>query len=211
MFRKLVPLVPEQHKSLQLSSQASYAFAADQALVSLVGAEMHRAALSFPVAFMRQEVAAEAGKDAAVTYTPMAVLSFQPGRNLFVGPEGQWLGDYVPAILRGYPFHLLSTREDPDRKVLCVDEDSPRLVPENGQPLFAEDGKLTELTSGIFDFLVQTDRNRQATRRAVSELADWTSSSLGTSKSTMAGRNVSCKGCSKWTKAALTPCPTKIS
>ena len=50
-----------------------------------------------------------------------------PEHNLFVGPDGHWLGGYVPASLRSYPFRVLGS-EGSGQLALCVDEDSGLVV-----------------------------------------------------------------------------------
>src|SRR4051812_2167131 len=90
-----------------------YKFAAKEAVVSIVGAEFRRAALAMPIAFMQSS-----GR-----YVPVAVLSLTSGHNMFVGAKGEWLGLYVPALLRGYPFRLLPNQDGSDR-VFSVDENS---------------------------------------------------------------------------------------
>ena len=51
----------------------------------------------------------------------VALLSPIPGLNLFVSGTGEWLGTYVPLLLRTYPFRLTP---DPSTKqlVLAVDD-----------------------------------------------------------------------------------------
>ena len=47
-------------------------------------------------------------------YSPVALMGLTKEANVFVGPAGQWLGGYVPAVLRTYPFRLPSAgREQP--------------------------------------------------------------------------------------------------
>ena len=70
-----------------------------------------------PIAFVEQ-----AGR-----FVPMAVMGLTPEHNLFVGPEGQWLGGYLPAAMRSYPFRLLRS-EGSEQMTLCVDEDSGLVV-----------------------------------------------------------------------------------
>src|SRR5690348_14684245 len=75
-----------------------YAFAAAAATAPIVGAELARAVLTMPCAFMQQK----SGR-----YTLVAVLSTFPGRNMFVSPDMRWLGPYVPLWFRVYPFRVL--------------------------------------------------------------------------------------------------------
>jgi hypothetical protein len=87
----------EHHGGKKWLRFKGYAFAAAEALVPIVGAELARAALSMPLALSEQSEG----------YTLVALLSPIPGRNMFVGPDGRWLLGYVPAWYRSYPFRLL--------------------------------------------------------------------------------------------------------
>ena len=102
-------------------------------------------------------------------------MSPVPGRNLFVGPAGQWLGSYAPAALRGYPFSLAPV-EGSDKKVLCIDEDSGWVVEGDTNPdatkFFEQDGVPSAALKAILDFLLQIEQNRTATDLAVAALAE---------------------------------------
>ena len=63
-------------------------------------AEVGQVGSWMPIAFIEQ-----AGR-----FVPMAMMCPMPEHNLFVGPDGQWLGGYVPASLRSYPFRLVRPR-----------------------------------------------------------------------------------------------------
>jgi len=108
-----------------------YAFAAGETLIPLVVAELAQAVPAMPLGFV------QSGKG----FQLVAVTSLQPGGNLFVAPDGRWLGAYVPAALRGYPFRLVKPQDRAD-SVLCIDEASG-LVVEGGQgeTFFDEDGR----------------------------------------------------------------------
>ena len=53
---------------------------------------------------------------------PVAIQGLVSGQNWFVGPDGKWVGDYLPAIYGCYPFRL--ARMENDNLVLCIDEES---------------------------------------------------------------------------------------
>ena len=140
-----------------------YGFAAAEMIVPLVGAEFAKAAVAMPIAFVGEPGA----------FRPVALLSLLPGRNLFVGPDGKWLGGYVPAALRGHPFALLRP-EGADQSVLCVAEDTGLVVDAGApgaEPFFDADGAPAPPVKPVLDFLVQLDANRIATGRAVAALA----------------------------------------
>lgn len=134
----------------------SYQFAAQDALAPIVVKEMPKACLMLPIAFTH------IGDD----FVPVAVQGLQPGKNLFVAPDGRWVARYVPAIYRGYPFALANTEDG--RQVLCFQENSG-LLGDEGEPFF-EDDKPTKAVNDILDFLTQLAVNRAATSRICSLL-----------------------------------------
>jgi len=129
----------------------SYQFAAKDALAPIVVKEMPKACLILPIGF------AHIGED----FVPVVVQGLQPGKNLFVAPDGRWVARYVPAVYRGYPFALANTEDG--RQVLCFQEESG-LLSDEGEPFF--DGeKPTKGVNDVLDFLTQMAANRAATAR----------------------------------------------
>ena len=89
----------------------------------------------------------EVQREAAVLVQPregsgrqlVALLGFEKDENLFLS-EG-WDGRYVPAFLARGPFLIGYGAEAPDAQpVVYVDEASPRIVREGGEPIFTERG-----------------------------------------------------------------------
>lgn len=155
----IIPITLERHASLRWQRQANYAFAETQVLAPLVAAELPKAAMVLPTGFIEQSDA----------FAPVAVLGLQPGNNLFVAADGRWLGTYLPAILRGYPFHLAQTGEG--QQVLCIDEESGLVGPgPAGEIFFTADGKPTKEILEILNFLSLIDQSRQATQVACAAL-----------------------------------------
>jgi hypothetical protein len=105
-------------------------------------------------------------------YVLMAMMSPMPGHNLFVGPDGEWLGGYAPSSLRSHPFRLVR-REGSEQMSLYIDEDSGVIsdADEAGEPFFAADGKPSPSISTIVEFLRQIEANRVATDLATASLA----------------------------------------
>ena len=159
---QLVAVTQECHGSKKWLRHTGYRFAAAEALVPVVGAELAKAALSMPLAFSEQ----------AGHYTLVAVVSLVPGRNMFVGPDGRWYGNYIPACLRSYPFNLLP-QQGTDQLVLCVDEGSGLVVEKHitGEEFFDADGAVSPALKPTMELLTQLHRSRQATDLAVSALA----------------------------------------
>ena len=74
-------------------------------------------------------------------------------KNLWVTPEGKWIGGYVPVYYRAYPFGLSETQEG--IKVLCIQDDTPLLREDlEGLPFFEGDNAPTEFLTQTLRFLI---------------------------------------------------------
>jgi hypothetical protein len=159
---QLTAVTRERYAGKKWRRSSGYGFAATNALVPIVGAELARAALALPLAFLQ-----EAGR-----FVLVAVLSLTPGRNMLVGPDGRWLGSYIPACFRSYPFRLFPIQET-GRPVLCIEADGGAAEAETtGEDFFDQEGNLSPILKKTFEFLSEYERNRQATELAVSTLAE---------------------------------------
>jgi hypothetical protein len=149
----------ERHAKLRWKRYSNYTFAAADSVVPLVAAELPKAVMSLPMAFIAQ----------GDSYVPVAVLGLQPGNNVFVAPDWRWVGHYIPAAFRSYPFRLAQTADG--QQVLCIDEDSG-LVGDDaaGEPFFTDDGEPAPAVIDILNFLTQIERSRQATATACAAL-----------------------------------------
>lgn len=159
-MENIKPVALSQHGSRRWKRYTSYLFAAEDMTAPLVVAEFSKACMAFPIAFLK----------VADGYSPVAVLGLMKGKNLFVSTGGQWIGGYVPAAYRGYPFRLGVTKDN--QRLLCVDEGSglvvgledPSLTSGVKSELFFDDtGAPSEAIKNVIGFLSQVDNNRDAT------------------------------------------------
>ncbi|WP_372826917.1 SapC family protein [Polaromonas sp.] len=149
----------ERHGKQRWRRLTSYAFAAQQPLLPLAGTELTQAALAMPLAFAPVD-----GGFACV-----AVVGVRAGQCLYVAPDGRWLGSYLPASLRCYPFAL--TPLDNDQHALCVDEASGLLSQQpQDERFFEEGGALSPTLKGILDYLGQVTASRAAVGKACAAL-----------------------------------------
>jgi hypothetical protein len=156
----LCPVSKEHHAHKRWQGYSDYRFAATTMIVPLAAAELAKAVQVFPLAFIQSKN----------QWSLVAVLGLTMGRNLFVAPNGWWIGGYVPAALRSYPFQLVPTQTGD--AALCVDETSG-LVTESGEgnAFFDETGTPSAPTKAVLDFLRQTTRSRKAVEEACVVLA----------------------------------------
>jgi hypothetical protein len=156
-----LPLSKQTHAGKHWKPFENYGFARSVILAPMAAAELPKALLHFPLGFVQS--APEEG------FSLVAVLGFEAGKNLFIDESGRWLGAYVPAAFRGYPFVLAQTPEG--QSVLCIEEDSPCVCdPQTGEPFFTEAGEPSEKVKAVLDFLIQTGQSRQMALRACNAL-----------------------------------------
>jgi hypothetical protein len=162
----IVPVDRERHGRKRWRRPDGFGFAANLAVASLGRSEFSQAIGTFPIAFIERSPG---------SYLPVAVLALSKGGNLFVGPGGQWLGGYIPIVLRRYPFSLISTGNG-EGGALGIDEDSGLIVDDDDgegvEEFFAADGTFAPTTKAIAELVQFSGRDQVATARAVSALAD---------------------------------------
>lgn len=155
----IVPVTYQRHGCKRWQRFSRYTFAAQDAVTPLALAELAKAATALPIAFIRQS-------DRLV---PAAVMGVQNGENLMVSATGSWLGRYVPASYRSYPFMLVKASDG--QQVMCVDESSGLVSDEiNGEPIFAADSQPSQVIKDILTFLDQTSASRNAAMVATDTL-----------------------------------------
>lgn len=111
-------------------------------LVPLALAELPNAATAMPIALVEQNNA----------LIPAALVGLLNGQNLFVSRSGEWLGRYIPAVYKTYPFKLAAT--DNEQLVLCVDETTGLVNNQaKGEQFFDADGQPSIAIQQIIDCL----------------------------------------------------------
>jgi len=160
---ELAAITTERHGKKVWKKVTDYAFAASETVIPLVGAELGKAVLSMPIGFIKLDAG----------YQLVAINSLQPGTNLYVAPGGKWLGTYIPASLRAYPFKL-ARQEGSDESILCIDEASGLVVDsaEDGNAFFDDQDKPAQGIKDILSVLSKVEVSRAATQGAVNALAD---------------------------------------
>ena len=158
MFKRFEFLQAAKHKDLRFTESGGYSYAATEALIPLVLHEVPEAAREFPIIFPNN------GQD-----MPCALVGLEPGKSAYVGEDGRWLGSYVPAHLRRYPFRFGSVAGRSDL-LLAFDPDAPHFSGEEGEPVFAADGKLSPAVERRVDLLKRVQADAGPTRRLVQEL-----------------------------------------
>lgn len=163
-----VALNKTEHLYAGWQKSDSIAFAAKDMVVPVLLEEVPHLLPTMPLAFINQP-----DQDGKARYILVALLSIQPGTNLFLHPLGRWLAGYVPAAYRGYPFRLLP--DQTGKMVVCFDKDSGLLREEpmpSDEVFFTSDGELSQTTKNLTQFLELCEKNRLITQSVVDKLAE---------------------------------------
>jgi hypothetical protein len=162
---QLVPVSPDQFRGKAWKALLDFRFAAEDTSVLLQAAEMPKACVAFPIAFIPHEDG----------YAPAGILGITLKENLLVGPEGQWLGVYLPAAYAQYPFFL--AKDQHGKKVLAYDAEVPVHLEESTaeplepsaqekKPFFDATGKPSAAVMEVLNRFAQMDADKTATQTA---------------------------------------------
>lgn len=165
----IVPLSRETHAGMRLRPIPSFDFARGMPVVRVLASEVAQVAPNFTIVFLKENE----------VFTPFALMGLAQGENLYVSDEGRWLGFYVPAMLRRYPFMFGRSAEGADGQgnnsqgnaVLMVEQDL--LSPDEGEPLFDDaGGEPSGPVARAIQFLTEVEVGAARTAALVKSLAD---------------------------------------
>ena len=160
MYKNLVVLDKEQHKDLKINPMEDLFFAKQSAFIPVVASEVALVGAAFPVVFTADE-------------NPSLVsLVSLGGDSLAIDAHGKWITSYVPSYLRKYPFSLASTKENPDQKVILIDDESPLFSKSKGKQLFKKDKEQSETLTHAINFLTSHENQAIITSNVAKAIAD---------------------------------------
>lgn len=160
-YERATPLSKGRHANWSVELGRNYAFARATNSVPLTRVEFARAACEYPIVF--------AGPDNEPF--PLAILGLADRQNLFIADDGGWVGDYIPAFVRRYPF-VFTTLDEGQNFTLCVDEAFSGCNEEGrGEQLFDESGKTTRYLDNVLAFLREYQAEHQRTQAFARRMA----------------------------------------
>lgn len=151
---ELVVVAKENLEGKHWETPQNFSFAARDALCPLVLFETNKAAIHLPIAFSKHNDG----------FLLVAVQGLELGTNFLVDNAGKWIGPYIPAPYRAYPFSFATANDDSE--VLCVDLASGLISEgdEEGIAFFESNGEPNEKVKGVFQFLSHIAQNRKPTQ-----------------------------------------------
>ena len=160
-YQKPVQLNVDVHRTTRLGSLAGdFSFSTQTNSIPLAAVEFFDTAREYPIAFTGQEGGA---------FFPIALFGVRQNENLFVSTEGKWLGKYIPAFVRRYPF-VLAEKQDADDFNVFIDEAYPGFGAADGERLFEGSGDHSPLLKQALEFLSTYQGEIKRTRLFVERL-----------------------------------------
>lgn len=150
-YEKPVLLNRDKHRGRRVGSSTSFAFARKANSLYLAGVEFNEACKEYAIVFTR-------GDNRKIV--PVAMLGLRSRENLFIDDQERWIGRYIPAFVRRYPFVLAELSGQ--GMGVCIDEAFAGLDDKQGEALFDAQGNNTPFLQNALDFL---DRYQQEYRR----------------------------------------------
>lgn len=130
-----------EHRNLRIDTRRSAGLGDDVGFAATFPAEFRDLQAYYPIVFR---------KDVNGTLSPVALLGFEEGQNLFLDGE-RWDAHYVPLAVERQPFLV---GRGGDELTVHVDLDHPRVGAAGGQALFLERGGNTEYMDRIASVLL---------------------------------------------------------
>ena len=161
-----VPLDRDRHRQLKLRLPLTDWIVARRLNALFIAAvEFGDAAKEYPIVFVR------AGKeeDGRDQVAPIVVLGMVNDQNLYEA-GGRWRANYVPAVLRCYPFCI--ARMDEQQFAVCLDDTWAGIGQEEGEPMFQPDGTPAEFLTGMQQHLETLESEIQRTRMVGQRLVE---------------------------------------
>ena len=160
MYKSLVVLDKAQHKDLKINPLENLFFAKQSAFLPVIAEEVIAIGADFPVVFTGDE------NPSIITIVSLG------GENLAINEDGKWMTNYVPSFLRKYPFSLGNTKENPEQKVILIDEESSLFSKTKGKQLFKKNGDQSESLANAISFLTSHEQKADITKNVAKAISD---------------------------------------
>lgn len=167
LHKNPVALDRDEHRTLRVrQDHADVSHTAALNSMFLTAVEFADACKEYPIVFVRAGTDPQTQKP---DIAPVAVFGLTPDENLFADGT-QWRADYVPAVLRAYPFAMAQLNEQ--NYAVCIAREWPGFSETEGTPLFDADGAPTAYLKDMQQFLEKLELEVQRTRLVGQKLVE---------------------------------------
>jgi hypothetical protein len=159
LYRDPQLLDSKQHRNKRLKVPDNYAVTSRMHAAFLTATEFPQACVETPIIFVRTGQQQANGK---AVVSSVSLLGLVTSENLRVDEAGRWLGHYVPAFIRRYPFMTVHLEGAPAPSVF-VDAAFEGFSDTEGDRLFDDQGQPTETLKRVIEFLERFDQEQMRT------------------------------------------------
>ena len=117
-YQNIVALDKVRHQSLELVDKFNLDFAKSINFIPILHTELTKVAQELPIVFL---------KSGDTEFALAAVVGLRDKENLQI-KDGNWVGRYIPAFIRRYPFITLSQPDNPAQFFIAIDEEANCLI-----------------------------------------------------------------------------------
>ncbi|MDU0355038.1 SapC family protein [Paraglaciecola aquimarina] len=161
-------LDPKQHQDLKIITTKSAELGDSHHIIPVLAEELRALVAEYPICFIKDNQTGQFGLN--------VLTGFELGENLFLQAQA-WNASYVPLHIRRQPFMVGIKGEEgdtptPDNTIVTINLDSPKVNKEQGEALFDEDAKPTELLSQVNRMLVNLVQGIPRTEAFVKSLLE---------------------------------------
>lgn len=144
MYKNVEVLDNNQHRDIKINEIKDFHYAAQQRECVITHLEFFECAKSLPIVFT---------KNSDDKFVAVAVMGIHNQSNQFIDKQGNWrLGVYIPAYIKRYPFIFISAQNG--SLALGLDMNSSCISKGNsGQPLFEQEGKISEFSQNVLNYM----------------------------------------------------------
>lgn len=168
-YQNIVALDKTKHQSLELVDEFNLDFASSINFIPILHSELTQVAQELPIVFL---------KSGDTEFALAAVVGLRDKENLQI-KDGRWVGRYIPAFIRRYPFITLSQPDNPAQFFIAIDADANCLIDrknkkkagQESEPLF-EGGAPSKKIQQVLPFLQKYHLEHRNTIQFCQQLSD---------------------------------------
>ena len=162
-MNKIIQLNKKEHKTFNLERSFNYSFCERDNLCPVTMAEIPHIIQQAPLVFVKND------QD---IFGVFMLQSYTQEANNFCDKKGKWIGPYIPAHYRQYPFYLADSMSGKE-KIFCFDQSSNLInekISKTSVPLFDEQGDLTDHIKNVINFVKEIEQNKKVTQKIVNAI-----------------------------------------
>jgi len=159
---KVVALNSSNHSDFKVTSNCVVDAVKDQH-INIRVAEISKASACMPIFLNKFEGTEE--------WSISTISSLELNKNLFV-VDDQWTVNYVPNVMKTYPFFLVNSQKE-DEFTIGIDEESSAFNKEDGVAIFDEEGKSSKAMEAVIELLQADIGGRVHSKKFVETLEEF--------------------------------------